>query len=127
VWFRYVDDTFVLIQEDEIERFTAHINQISAHIKFTHKLETDNQLSLLDSLVHLHPDSGLKTTVFQKKTHTDQYLNFKSNHHLAHKCSVPRTLLHRVQTIVLDPENQTLETSHIHKALADNDYPNWMF
>ena len=115
VWYRYVDDTFVLIRDDEIERFTNHINRISPHIKYTHEYETDSKLPFLDTMVHILDDASTKTTVYRKATNTDQYLNFGSNHHLAHKRSVPRTLLHRANTIVSEPEDQLKETDHIRK------------
>ena len=34
-WGRYVGDTFVVIQEQHIEEFTNHINNLSLTIKFT--------------------------------------------------------------------------------------------
>ena len=41
VWKRYVDDTFVIIQEDLIEEFHSHLNSIEKTIQFTMELEKE--------------------------------------------------------------------------------------
>ena len=35
LWFRYVDDTYVLTHEDDVDSLTSHINNIDGHIQFT--------------------------------------------------------------------------------------------
>ena len=35
IWFIYVDDTFTVLQESEVEQFTQHLNSIKDNIKFT--------------------------------------------------------------------------------------------
>ena len=125
VWFRYVDDTFTILQEDNIETFTTFLNSRNQHIQFTREVEENNQIPFLDVCVHLLEDGNLKTTVYRKPTHTDQYLNWNSNHHLDHKRSVVRTLMNRVHTHVSDPEDQVKEKEHVKKVLSANGYADW--
>jgi len=127
LWYRYVDDTFVLIHEYFISEFTAHINSIDPNIKFTTEPEVDFKLPFLDTCIKISEDATTTVEVYRKATHTDQYLNFNSNHHLEHKRSVVRTLLHRANNLVTTPEDRAKETEHVKAVLRDNGYKPWIF
>ena len=101
------------------------MNSRNKHIQFTREVETNDSIPFLDVCVHLLDDGSLKTTVYRKPTHTDQYLNWESNHPLDHKRSVVRTLLNRVETHVSDPLDRPSEKHHIQQALSTNGYKDW--
>ena len=71
-------------------------------------------------------EGGIRTVVYRKPTHTDQYLQFSSNHHLNHKRSVVRTLQNRAKTIITDEIDQKKELEHVSNVLTDNGYAKWM-
>ncbi|XP_072046940.1 uncharacterized protein [Amphiura filiformis] len=98
-WYRYVDDTWVKIKEDQLVPFFAHINNVNQHIKFTQEEPKDGKLAFLDCLVSIQSNGELITSVYRNDTHTDQYLLFDSHHPLVHKLGVIKTLFHRADTI----------------------------
>ncbi len=80
-------------------------------------------MAFLDTWSIINNDESIRTKVFRKKTHTDQYLNFNSNHPLEHKRGVARILLHRATMVVSDPTVLQKENNHIRNALYLNGYP----
>ena len=62
----YVDDTFV-------DSFMRHINSINPSIQFTTEPAVDDKLPFLATLVILQEDGTLRTQVYWKPKHTDQY------------------------------------------------------
>ncbi len=51
LWLRYVDDTFVIINSNDLEHFHKIINSINPSIKFSREEEQKNQLPFLHVLV----------------------------------------------------------------------------
>ena len=96
---RYVNDTFVMLQQSQKE-FLQHINSVDPSIKFTTEETTqDGAMPFLDTLVTPQEDETLTTNAYRKPTHTDLYLQWDSHHNLACKCSVINTLTHRTKAV----------------------------
>ena len=114
-WKRYIDDTYTVLKKDQAETFTEYLNMIDDDIKWTTEGEVHQKVEVedmekkvercpafLDSLSVINEDGTIRTRVFRKETHTDQYLNLDSNHPLEHKRGVVRTRTHRARSIVCD-------------------------
>ena len=79
VWFRYVDDTFVIIYSRErVEEVMNFLNTQHHNIKFTVETQANNSIPFLDTRVKRNKDSRLTTTLYHKKTFTSTYLNWTS-------------------------------------------------
>ncbi len=115
-----MDDTFSMLDSNDVEPFKEHLN--SKCLEFTHELEKDGQLPFLDVLVKRSGNS-FSTSVYRKGTHTDQYLQFDSDHPLLTKIGVAKTLLHRAKEISFDTSSLEQEKSKVWDSLTNCGYP----
>ena len=125
-WHRFVDDTFVIHKEVNKQGFFQHINSVDPAIGFTvEDNKEDGSIPFLDTIVKPEADGTLSITVYRKPTHTDQYLQWESHHHLSAKFSVIHTLSHRDSTVCSKPELLQQEKDHLRKAFTKCKYPKW--
>ena len=85
VWKRYVDDTFVVIKREYLQQFFNFLNSTEPTVQFTKETESNGVLAFLDVKLTRENTGYLDYTVYRKPTHTDGYLNFRSDHPLQHK------------------------------------------
>ena len=123
----YVDDALAVITTAHIEPFTQHhhLNAQHTSIQWASVLEADGKLPMLDTLTTRMTDGSLKFSVYRKPTHTDQYLQFQSHQPMEHKMGVIRTLTHRADTIISDPQDKEREIKHLQKVLSVAGYSKW--
>ena len=126
IWLRYVDDTFSKLKRIYVTSFLQHLNNQHPRIKFTSETQENGTLPFLDVLNHVLEDGSTKATIQRKATHTDQYLDFQSNHHIKQKIGLISTFKHRIKTIVTREEDQKTELQHVKKALKRCGHPNWV-
>ena len=124
LWYRFVDDTWVIQKQASKQAFLDHINSIDPAIKFTEEgTQGNGAIPLLDTLITPLADNSI--TVYHKPKHTDQYLQWDSHHCLSAMYSVIGTLTHRAKTVCTDPELLQKELQYISKALQKCNYPPW--
>ena len=126
VWYRFVDDTWVIQQQSSKQEFLEHINEVAPAIKFTVEgTQGNGAIPFLDTLVTLQTDGFLSITVYQNPTHTYEYLQWDSHHSLSAKYSVIGTLTHRAKTVCTNPEPLDKEVKHLREAMGKCKYPTW--
>nr|VZI27337.1 unnamed protein product [Spirometra erinaceieuropaei] len=122
-WAHYVDDTFVIIDQDKINYYAEVLNSIMPDLQFTMEEEVKNKLSFLDVLVCRQPNGELATSVYRKPTNTLQILSYHSNHPPQHKRNCVRTLYRRVETHCSTPAAKLDEIKLLRELLRANGYP----
>ncbi|BHF69636.1 Acyl-CoA synthetase member 2 mitochondrial [Sparganum proliferum] len=122
-WARYVNDTFVIIDQDQLLTFKEHLNAVFPDIQFMIAEEENNQLALLDVLVYRKDCGGQKTKVFREATNVMQVLNLNSNHRISHKRSCVRTVYGRVETHGSELKDKIVELQYLRRVFKANGYP----
>ena len=126
LWRRYVDDTFVILQQSQKEEFLQHINFVDPSILFTtEEAKQDGSLSFLDTLVTPQEEGALTTSVYRKPTHTDLYLQWDSHYNLVCKYSVINTITHRAKAVCFNSKLLGKELQYLYNILSKCKYPKW--
>ena len=123
MWFRYVDDTFILWpHQEDVQILLHHLNSIRPSIHFTREKEQDNKLSFLDVLL-TRTEQGFRSSVYRKPTFTGQYPNFNFHHPYTVKKGIVRCLQHRAKTISSNTDAYQEEMISLRHNLHRNNYP----
>ena len=122
-WKRYVDDVLATVKKDKTDDILHAINNTTENIRFTKEEEHNNQIAFLDVLLTRTNDGTINTQVYRKKTHTDQILNFNSNHPAQHKISCITTLFNRIDTHCNTEQAKQTERRYLYSTFMKNSYP----
>ena len=74
-------------------------------------------------MIKRSPSGHLLSAVYRKPTHSDRYLNFRSEHTIQHKQSVVNTLLERAKKLSSTMQDLNRELKYVKRTLLLNDYP----
>ena len=122
-----MDDVICLVHTGNAKKLQQHVNTVhpTVSIIFMREDEENNSMPFLDAKFTRKDDGSVKSTVYRKKTHTDQYLNFESHHPKHQKLGVVRTLMNRCETITSEEGDKKVEVEHLRGALRVCGYPSW--
>lgn len=84
VFYRYVDDIFMIVPKTEIHTVLGVFNGYHPHLKFTHEIEKQSSIPFLDIII-IRENNVLTTNWYRKPTFSGRYMNFFSNHPLNYK------------------------------------------
>ena len=114
IWKRYVNDTFIVMKQQNAYNFLSHLNQQHPSIRFTMETENNNKIAFLDTLVTREPDGKLLTSVYRNPhTPTSTSPMFHTIHNL----------LNAVLPCVYMIELNASSPSHTEQPRRKNIYP----
>ena len=123
-WKRYVDDTFSILDRDKVDDFLQHLDSQQPFIRFTMETESKSKIAFLDTSICREPDSRLPTSVYNKPTHTDQYLAYDSRHPQSVKRGIVKCLYDPAKRLTTKPSVISEEKKNIcHLYLFLTDIP----
>ena len=115
-----------IIRKRDHQKFLNFLPAVATEsIIFTREDEENNSMPFLDAKFTRKEDGSVKSTVYRKKTHADQYLNFASHLPKHQKLGVVRTLMNRCETITSEEGDKKEEVEHLREALRVCGYPSW--
>ena len=122
VWWRYIDDIFLIWQhgEESLKQFLGHLNSSHPSIKFTSTI-SNVSIDFLDVKVIRHGEK-LVTDLFVKSTDTHQYLHASSCHVYHSKRSIPYSQALRLNRICSDPKSFDLRCNQLESWLDKRGY-----
>jgi len=124
VWFRYIDDIFLIWEHssEELHNFVEHLNTCHPTIKFTSETSTE-KVNFLDTTVHLTPEGTLYTTLYSKPTDSHNYLRFDSAHPSHCKTSLPNSQFLRLRRICTRVEDYDTNAAMLASHFIRRGYP----
>ena len=123
-WKRQMDNIFFVWNgtKEELELFVWHLNGFECKIQFTLEVEKNRYLPFLDvGITRL--DSKLVTKIYRKPTHTQQYINWNSNHPKNMLLGVLKGLVHRAHVLCDEKEDLLEELELLRNVFICNGYP----
>ena len=122
VWWRYIDDVFLLWEhgEESLKEFLTYLNAKHPSIKFTADYSS-TEINFLDVKVSRKGDK-LVTDLYVKPTDTHQYLEATSCHPAHCKTSIPYSQALRLNRICSEPKSFDIRCDELEKWLLKRGY-----
>lgn len=105
IWWRYVDDVFVITKSRFINKTVEWRNGHHASSRFTHEIEENGSLPFLDLRIIKNDDNTIKLTIYRKPTNKGQYIMVDSFHHGAYKSAAFNSMIHKALNIPMKLED----------------------
>ena len=125
-YFRYVDDSFIIIIKNKLPLLVKYLNSVHSRLKFTVEKEGEkqekNKISFLDLLVERKQDGSIILDLYKKKTFSGRYINFLSSHSIAIKIGIIKSYMDKIFKLS-DPIYHQKNIKILKNDLILNNYP----
>jgi len=119
------DDIFFVWRVDKnitIDKFKEYLNSIEPRIQFTSKIERDRVLNVADLTVKRMDDRFIMK-VYRKETHTNKYINWRSNVLWSVITGAMKTFIFRAYELCTLREDREAELDFLKDTFIANDCP----
>ena len=125
VWFRFIDDIFLIWDHsyEELIEFIDSINMFHETIKFTHNISL-RSIPFLDVNVSKSTSLCIETNVYVKNTNIHQYVDYTSSHPKSCKNGIPFSQGKRYRRIVSNDEVFKKSVVDLKNYFLERNYPN---
>jgi len=121
IYYRYVDDIIIMTPSNKLEETLEKFNSQHNRIKFTIETNKDNFINFLNLKIMVN-DKKLNFDLYSKPTSSGRFINFHSNHPVAHKKGIIYGMVDRVLKLS-DPVFHNNNITTIIETLLKNSYP----
>ena len=108
LYLRYIDDTLLLVKDEDINLIHKRLNSFDKSIKFTVDTFPDGNVHFLDIKIDKN-----HTDIYYKETHTGQYTSFHSQTPWHLKTAWIKALFHRANKICNSKQAFQQQINHI--------------
>uniref|UniRef100_A0A8D8LXS3 GIY-YIG domain-containing protein n=1 Tax=Cacopsylla melanoneura TaxID=428564 RepID=A0A8D8LXS3_9HEMI len=119
---KYVDDTFLSVDENKIDFVLNTFNSYHPEIQFTLEVENNCCLPFLDVSVIKNTNGSVDICHYKKPTCSGRLLNYNSNQPYSYKINCAKNLINRTLTLSDSKFHDNL-IPEIYSTLIDNNYP----
>ena len=121
-YYRYVDDTFLIIPKDKIDYVLDKFNAYHPRLKFSHETENNNSIPFINFKIIRDNDGTIFTDWYRKDTYSGRFINFLSNHPKTQKAAIIKSSIDSA-TLLSHPSFHENNLATIKKLLLSNNYP----
>jgi len=122
VFYRYVDDIFVIIPRTMLDPVLNFFNSYHPRLKFTCEIENNNTFNFLNTTVIRADNGELLTNWYRKPTFSGRYINYHSSHPFIHKLNTIKNLVDHA-VLLSDVQFHQTNLSTVKTILENNNYP----
>ena len=117
-YIRYVDDTLLLVKDEDIDPILKELNSYNKNIKFTVDRFIHEDVHFMDIKIHQN-----NTDIYHKDTHTGQHIHYRSQKPWKLKISWIKALHYRAYKICSNKQALDKQMSSIKTFMSWNGYP----
>lgn len=121
IWYRYVDDTFAVIDKDKVDDFLFYLNGLNDRIHLTKEHEQGGSLPFLDLNITRMNDS-LEFNIYRKVTNTDRCIPSTSYHSTQTKFSAFNSFCYRAINVPMSDTNYQKEIDKLYTVADMNGF-----